>query len=523
MLLVSLLPPLIVLILGFVTRRIATSLFVGLFVAAFIAKDYALGETFWHVGGLLSGNLNLPKWIETGSFWSCDNLLIFTFILLLGVVIEMVKESRGIQACIQLTRSFLKDKRDTETASLIFSHILMVDDYLSTLTVGSVMRSLTDKMKIPRAKLAYLVDSLGCPLALMCPVSSWAAAVVGFLTESGVSATAADSTVLLAEPGSVYFGILPFLFYSMTLIVSVWFVVRSGLSFGSMKRREARARAGDLGIDKKYADHTAFTDEIPKKMTRSALLDFFLPVCVLSVVSLSCIISGMKFQGALFTAGVSCLVVSAAYYLAIGEFPIKRLWGLAKEGVALMMPAVLILLLAWTLGDVLRDDLKTGQLLADAAAGALPIRFLPVVLFVTCSLMGFGLGTAWGVSAVMIPIAIPMTIAITGQSLPITPEQVPVIYIVFGAILSGAVCGDHLSLISDTSIMTVTSTQCNLVDHIKTQLGYALPVVVATAIGFLVAGFLAKNHGLAFIATVSVLVSSVTSIGLLWMLGRSKE
>jgi Na+/H+ antiporter NhaC len=453
-----------------------------------------------------------------------------TFILILGIVIEMIRQSNAASAFVDFASKRMKNAKSAETSVLLLSHSLSIDDYLSSLTVGSVMRPLTDKFKVCRAKLAFLTDSMAAPMAMLTPISSWSAAIIGFLTENGVHATASGSTLLLENPYSVYWNILPYIFYSITLVLSVWFIVRCGLSFGTMHAHERIAqKTGNLMGGKPLGDQ--HFDGENQTMHQTIIADFVVPIGSLLASTVffilflgdSILFGGSKgivatMQSApialvLFSSGTTTLLISTVYYLSRGIFTLKKLASVAVSGVKLMLPVVAILLFAWTMGDLLRGNLKTGELLASLFADAIPITLMPLILFWNATAISLALGSSWATTAILLPIAIPMVISMTGLEAPAKLDSLPIMLPVFGAILSGAVCGDHISLISETTIMAVTSSMCDYMDHVRTQMVYSTPAFIGSSVAFLLSGLLFEAPPM-----LSLLVSLGTSLTISFVL-----
>lgn len=500
----SIAPPIIVFILGCATKRICLSLFVGVLTASLIASNFMPIETMTLVANGIWTNTKISYLFSPETFAGASNFFIITFVLCLGILIEMIRRSNAATAFVDFVESSIRSPKAAETSTLLLSHCLSIDDYLSSLTTGSVMRHLTDKFRIPRVKLAFLTDSMAAPLVMLTPISSWSAAVIGFLTENGVHASRESETLLLANPYSVYLNILPYIFYSTTLIASVWLIVRFRLSFGTMHDHEVIAQQTGNLIGGKPDENKEET-EGPHTAT---IIDFFVPIGTL-LSSTVVYILGMggfwmfggdkSFLGALqnapislvlFASGLTALSISVVYFLSRKMFSLGGMLKVAKEGVVLMFPVCVILIFSWTMGDLLRQNLKTGEWLASLFTGMISVTFMPLILFLNASLISLALGSSWATTAIMLPIAIPMVMSMNGVVAPASIDQLPVIFPVFGAILSGAVCGDHISLISETTIMATTSAMCDQYDHFKTQLVYALPTFIGTGVAFLISGFL---------------------------------
>ncbi|MCB1112733.1 MAG: hypothetical protein H7A37_06375 [Chlamydiales bacterium] len=500
------------------------SLFAGVVSAAFLATDCHLIDSALLWTSRLWENSDIPVIISSGLFEG-NNFLIMGFVFTLGILIEMIRYSDAAVAFVAFTENSIRSKKAAETSSLILSHCLCIDDYLSSLTVGSVMRHVTDRFRIPRAKLAFLTDSMAAPIAIITPISSWAAAIIGFLSENGVSEHRDSHTLLVATPSNVYLHILPYVFYSMTLVFSMWFVVRLGLRFGTMADHEQIAEeTGNLrGGKEEHAEELADHHQTGRPAT---IIDFFMPLGTLLIATVyfllswgdASIIGGSRslvgalqnapISSVLFAAGGISMAISVAYYLATRMFPLKTMINVAAGGIKLMLPVNAILLLSWTLGGLLREDLHTGQWLASLLSGSIPAYLIPLIIFWNASLISLALGSSWATAAILFPIALPMVMDMMAVPAPVSLEQMPILLPVFGAILSGAVCGDHISLISETTIMATTSAGCDHMDHVRTQWLYAVPAFVGTSLAFLITGILAEGS-----PTTMLIICAVTALG----------
>lgn len=523
---VSLIPPLLVFLLGFTTKKIRSSLFVGIIAAAIVATEWNPIDALNMVVSRLWSNTGLEALASFDTFTEAKNFFIVAFVLFLGILIEMIRQSNAVSAFVAFAKSSIRDKKAAETASLILSHCLSIDDYLSSLTVGSVMRPITDKFRIPRVKLAFLTDSMAAPLAMLTPVSSWAAAIIGFLTENGVAIAEEEGVLLLANPYSLYLNILPYLFYSITLVLSVWMIVRCGLSFGTMHLHEQIAEETANVCGGKECPLKEQDAEMNSKGCSSTMLDFMMPIGSLLCAtfffllylggyhllggenSLVETLQASPISQVLFSAGLASFALSAAYYIAIRKFTVLSVVKVCYDGIVLMLPVSIILIFAWTLGGLLREDLRTGEWLASLFAGAVPITFLPLILFWNATLISLALGSSWATAAILFPIAIPMVMSLVNVEAPAQMDQLPILLPIFGAILSGAVCGDHISLISDTTIMATTSSACDYLDHVKTQWVYSIPIFFGSSLGFVACGFLLDTS-----PWIALTVSLAISVG----------
>ncbi|HSX20974.1 MAG TPA: Na+/H+ antiporter NhaC family protein [Gammaproteobacteria bacterium] len=485
--------------------------------------------TLKHVFLTLWKNLEFYNFFSVDHFWQTSNLFICIFLLILGIFITMLQISGGAYAYSVFAKRKVKSRKSAETASLILSSGLFVDDYLSCLTTGAVMYPLTDTQKVPRAKLAFLVDSMSGSLAILCPFSSWVAAIVGFLGDNGISETINKSTLIVANPFTTFVNIIPFLFYSFILIASMWFIVRSRISFGLMKKFEDIAHStGNL-----FGGHRAVADKeknIEHNPQHTTLLEFFFPIVVLLVSVLGGIlhsggwwllgghnsITGAFQQASaaagLFVGGDITLVVCTIFFVLRKRITIRQLPMVYWDGIKLMWSASVVLILAWTFGDLLRNQLHTGEYLANMMLNSVNITALPMIIFFAGCIIAFTIGSAWGTAAMMFPIVIPLVLSMINAPHHPTLTQIPILFPVLGALLSGCVAGNHVSPIADTTIMSCLSTHTTLEDHVHTQLQYALPGIIITGFAFLLSGILVP-YGL--LITICVPLAAAITLNML--------
>lgn len=384
---ISIVPPLIVLFIGYLTRKILLSLSVGILCAALIANEYQLIAGVLYSLERIWDNLELHILFSKQYFWQSENGFICIFLFILGIFINLMHRSGGAYAYERFIKRRLASSKQVEASTLMLSTSLLVDDYFSSLTVGSVMKSITDAFKIPRAKLAYLVDAMAAPLTILCPVSSWVAAIVGFLRDNGIN-SAGNGSPIIASPFMAYLNIIPFTFYSFVIIFGSWFIVLKGISFGIMKKHEDIAKdTGDVFGGKTAPDQQL--TEFSGSNQNSSLLDFFIPGAVLiTFIFLGIIYSGdsIWFGGqnslvealrnaraplGLFIGGMASLCFSITYYLLRKRIAVTTLPHAIHDGIKLMLPSTLVLILAWTLGSIMRHDLKTGAYIAEILTGKL--------------------------------------------------------------------------------------------------------------------------------------------------------
>lgn len=488
----SLVPPLLVFIVGFFTHRIRLALGVGIMAAALMSVHFAPWPAIQLIASHFFHAVELDSPSDLKNLLYNDHLSILTSLLFFGVLTEIICKSNAADAFQRFSRQFVKDSRSAETSCVILSFILCIDDYLSALVVGAVMRPLTDRFQVARAKLAYLCDSLAAPLAAMTPISSWSAAILGMLMEVGIHETQGVDTLIIGNPYSIFLQMIPYMLYSIALIASVLYVVRSRISFGPMATEEKAAL-----IEQNCCPEGE--DEHPP-----SIADFLVPIMtLLGGVTISLLYTGGFFQDASFLnailgariaqslllATTMAVFFSITYYLFRGAFSFAQIPSLFRAGIQMMIPAILILLLTWTLGGLMQDNLNIGTYLGAFIGNSIPSFLLPLIVFWIASVISLLMGSAWGTMALFFPLLVPLLMTLGSHHEAVTATSLPLLVPLLGAVLSGAVFGNHISLIADTSVMAACSTCCTLIDHIRTQLYYALPVFGATSIGFLITGF----------------------------------
>lgn len=489
----SVIPPLLVLITACITRKLNPSLIAGLISAALIATNASpLGAT------TLLYKRFLEKVLDPDTFYS------YAFLIIIGSIITLIAYTGGVEALAKTVSPRLKKKSSAERYSFFLSMLLFIDDYLSNLTVGTVMRPLTDHVGIPRSKLAFLVHSLSGPLVILVPVSSWVAMITSNLHYSGVGQELGGKVKIFANPFFIYISSIPFIFYSLILIASIWFIIHYHISFGPMQEHELiAAQTGNLLGGKPSPVITKPIEHHPN----GTLFDLIFPLVTL----IFGVIFGILYNGncflfggtnsimealqqnnntfaVLFYAGLASLILSLATALIRKRIPSLVVPLILREGFTLMVQAIIMITLASVLGTMLKSDLQTGDYLAATLLQSMSITLLPFAFFVVALITAVMTGTSWGTIALLLPIAIPMLVATTTLPIPLEPSDIPLLFPVIGAIFSGAVCGDHVSPISETTIMAATSTTSYPLDHAYTQIFYALPAIICTGIAFLISG-----------------------------------
>ncbi|HFL8794792.1 MAG TPA: Na+/H+ antiporter NhaC family protein [Candidatus Azosocius sp. HAIN] len=523
---ISLLPPILILIIGFTTKKVITAIIIGIICASLIANDFFFYDTINMIINRIYNNIQINIFFST-KFWTSYNLFICFFILQTGILIKLIQTSGGTYSYSLFINKYIKNKKQAETSSLLMSSLLCIDDYFSTLTVGSIMQSIVIQKKIAKAKISLLIDSMGAPLTILCPFSSWVAAIIGFFKDNGISDEKSINCLINFNPLLTYFCTIPFLFYSFIIIISIWFIVRKNISFGLMKKCEDNEKK-NIYI-KKNAN--------PKIYYKKSIINFFLPI---SILILSIIINmlhsgGWRILGgetflislqnastakALFLGSITTIIISIIFFIINKNINIQQIPKIIIEGINLMKTPLIILILAWTLGDILRYDLHTGEYIANIISNKINIFLLPSILFIISLIIAFSIGSSWGTAAILFPIVIPLTLSMGEiHNYNNTIEQIPIILPSIGALLSGCVAGDHLSPISDTTIMTSISTKANHIEHVYTQIFYISPLLFITILSFIISGYIIK-YNIILSIIIPLIIGILTSLLLLKKLNK---
>lgn len=474
----SLFPPVIAIGLALITKEVYSSLFVGILSGGIIyaaASGTGFEGTFKAVvqDGLIT---NLSNAYNVG---------ILVFLVVLGIIVVLMNKAGGSRAYGEWAAAHIKSRQGVALSTFFLGVLIFVDDYFNCLTVGSVMRPITDKHNISRSKLAYLIDSTAAPICIIAPISSWAAAVSG--TVEGVNGI------------SLFINTIPYNLYAFLTILMVIFISISDTDYGPMKIHEDNAKNGDIFTTK----NKTYEQDAQPVTERGRVIDLILPVAVLIVF---CVV-GMIYTGGFFSGtdfvtafancdaayglslgSISALIVIIAYYMFRRVLKFNECMDSIAAGFKQMVPAILILTFAWTL-KTMTNHLEAGAFVSGVVQGATALSvLLPVILFVVAIGLAFATGTSWGTFGILIPIVTSVfeaELANVSQ----TGEIPSMVIICISACLAGAVCGDHCSPISDTTIMASTGAQCDHVNHVSTQLPYALTVAAVCVVGYLLSGF----------------------------------
>lgn len=465
----ALLPPLVAIILALITKEVYSSLFVGIVVGALLYSGFKFEGTVTQIfeGGIIK--------VLSDSY----NVGILIFLVILGSVVCMMNKAGGSAAFGRWASKKIHTRVGAELAAIILGILIFIDDYFNCLTVGSVMRPVTDRHHVSRAKFAYLIDATAAPVCIIAPISSWAAAVSGFVEgQDGLA---------------IFVRTIPYNFYAILTIVMMVGMVLMKTEFGAMKTHEINALNGDLYTTSARPYENATDDETPNP--RGKVIDLVIPIvvlvicCVISMIYTGGFFSGTDFVTAFSQSDASTgLAMGSAFGLvfAIIFYMIRRVvnfrdcMGCIPEGFKAMVPAIMILTFAWTL-KAMTDSLGAAVFVEEAmrsVAGGIEV-ILPAIIFLVGCGLAFATGTSWGTFGILIPIVV----AVFEKS---SPEMM---IISMSACMAGAVCGDHCSPISDTTIMASAGAQCDHVTHVSTQLPYAIVAAAVSFVTYIVAGF----------------------------------
>lgn len=456
----ALVPPLIAIVLALLTKEVYSSLFIGILVGGLFYANFNPEGTILHIfqDGIV------------GSLTDESNVGILVFLVILGAMVCLMNKAGGSAAFGRFAGEKIKSRVGAQLATILLGVMIFIDDYFNCLTVGSVMRPVAEKHKISKEKLAYLIDATAAPVCIIAPISSWAAAVAGFVDGE-------DSFVLFLKA-------IPYNFYALFTIFFMIMVVVMKADFGPMKKKEDA-----------FVALAAKVEAVEKKDKEGKVIDLVFPIIALII---SCVI-GMLYTGGFFgdtdfitafsdsDADVSlmlgsfcAMVITIIYYLIRRSMNLKEAMSCIPEGFKAMVPAILILTLAWTLKGM-TDSLGAKEYVAALIEGSAEglMGLLPAIIFVIACILAFATGTSWGTFGILIPIVVDA----------FSSTDYTLMIIAISACMAGAVCGDHCSPISDTTIMASAGADCDHVSHVSTQLPYAIFVAVVSFVVYIVAGF----------------------------------
>ena len=487
----SLLPPVVAIGLALITKEVYSSLFIGIVVGGLLFSNFSFEGTINHVfsGGIVA------------QLSDSYNVGILIFLVILGTMVALMNKAGASAAFGRWAQKNIKTRAGAQLASIVLGCLIFIDDYFNCLTVGSVMRPITDKHQVSRAKLAYIIDATAAPVCIIAPISSWAAAVASFAEEG--------------QGLNLFIRAIPYNFYALFTIVMMLGLVFMKVDFGPMAKFEKNAiEKGDLFSG---SNPYAMLDEDIEE-GKGRVIDLVLPILVLVV----CCVIGMIYSGGFFSgsnfveafsnsdASVGLMLGSAfgllftlVYYAARRAMSFKDMMASIPEGFKAMVPAILILTFAWSLKGM-TDSLGAKYFVRDFVRSAEHLQmFLPVIVFVIGCLLAFATGTSWGTFGILIPIV---------QN--VFSMDDPLAIICISACMAGAVCGDHCSPISDTTIMASAGAQCDHVNHVSTQLPYAITCAAVSCVSYIIAGFV-PNAYIALPAAVVLMLGTLVVIKLI--------
>lgn len=518
-------PPLLVVFTALYTRKMIVAFLLGIITSALIATSGHIGTALhlafirWWASTGLSGIIHPSTMLSN---W---NLCIFVFLICVGTIITLLQKTGAAQAYSTFAQRYIKNKRSAESASLILAMIFCIDDYFCALTVGSVMRPLAHRYGIHPLKLAFLTTAMASPLALLMPLSSWIGEIMLQLKLSGVSTDM--HSIIYADPFYVLVKAIPFLFYPIIIIASAWYIVMRRISYGPLARYEQKTHAQIVSVstNKKHS-----------------MIDFALPiVSLIASVMIGLLITGgywlfggangfahaiknAQIQHTFFAAGIFSVLLSMSYFYVTKKQTLRDLACALVGGFLIMLPSIIMLIHAWTLGKLLTYDLQTGTYLAGIMSHIIHASLFPMVCFLSATIVAWMIGSAWATIGLMFPIAVPMV----PHLMNIPDAQAHLLFIallpVVGAVLSGSVLGTHYSFMSDTPLMSATSTGASHFEHVKTMAWYLFPITVGVIASYILIGilpFVFHTHPFWLVWLISISSGLLLSWGLLELFNRT--
>lgn len=486
----SLLPPVIAIVLALITKEVYSSLFVGILAGALMTSGFK-------ITGTLDVIINDGM---IGALQSCAG--IFIFLVLLGMLVALINKTGASAAFGRWAETHIKTRAGAMLATFILGILIFIDDYFNCLTVGSVMKPVTDSHKISRAKLSYLIDATAAPVCMIAPISSWAAAVSEFSSGTGYSGL------------QLFIRAIPYNFYSLLTFVFILGIILMKFDYGPMKKHELNAiNNGDLFTTGEFVSANASENTAKKK---GKLIDLIIPIAVLIIICVYALVyvggigSGVGFIDAfagtdatvgLPWGGIVAVIFAVIYLILRRTISFKDAMECLPNGFKAMVPAITILTFATTLKNItglLGADEFVKELMDNAASGL--SYFLPAIIFLVACFLAFSTGTSWGTFGILIPIVVN-----------IFPASSELLYIGISACLAGAVCGDHISPISDTTIMSSAGAECDHINHVSTQIPYALTVAAISFVSYIIAAFVKSWY-------ITLPISILLTIGTLFVI-----
>ena len=493
----ALLPPIVAIGLALITKEVYSSLFSGILAGGLLYSGFSFTGTIEHV--FVDGMIG-----QLSDSW---NVGILIFLVVLGTMVMLMNRAGGSAAFGRWSTEHVKTKVGAQLATIALGVLIFIDDYFNCLTVGSVMRPVTDKHNISREKLAYLIDATAAPVCIIAPISSWAAAVTGFVDG--------------ANGLTLFIRAIPYNFYAMLTVAMMLTLTFAKFDYGPMKKAEAERKLGGVNDPEPFSAMTGADDQPePPVSPKGKVIHLVLPIIALII----CCVIGMIYTGGFFEGesfvdafsnsdasvglvygSVVALLITIIFYLCTKVLSFRECMNALPEGFKSMVPAILILTFAWTLKDM-TDSLGAAEYVASqvekvAANGAL-MSLLPAFVFLIGVFLSFATGTSWGTFGILIPIVV----SVFGGNM-----DNELMIIAISACMAGAVCGDHCSPISDTTIMASAGAQCEHIRHVSTQLPYALTCAAVSLVSYVIAGFI-RNWLIALPIAILLMVGTIMVI-----------
>ena len=516
----GIIPPVLTIALAFMTKNVIVSLFVGILSGCLIIAGGNPAAALMQLTDLLAGAL--------ADGW---NIRIFLFCSLLGALVGLLSKTGAAQAFGLWMSKKLKNGRASQCATFSFGLLVFIDDYFNSLTVGTVMRPINDQNKVSRAKLAYILDSTAAPVCILAPVSSWVVTVLSIVRNSEGFAALGMSDF------EFFIRAIPYNLYALTTLLMVIAIIAFQSDFGAMKKSEQLAKtSGLLWNEKVYGGISGDLRE--EQTTRAKPIDMLVPIVLLivcalaffpivswinvidgaAIISLSQAAASMSLRQAfittdssyaLFYAIIFTLFITYIYYLARRLINLKEASEAVRDGIQSMVPALIILTMAWSIGTVIRSSpadggLGLGRYLSElVVTSRFPLQLVPGIVFVLSAVIAFATGTSWGTFGIMIPIVMPIAVGLAQAAQLSQNAEINAVFICISAVLGGAVFGDHASPISDTTILSSTGAGCPHLEHVATQMPYALFAATCALAGFIIGGIF-MNGLSAWLAVLAV-------------------
>lgn len=480
---VAIVPPLLTIAVALTIKRVIPALFIGIWVGAWVINDFGLI-------GIWTGLLDTFQVFVANALSNPDHTAIVLFSMMVGGMVSIITRNGGMQGIVNHIVAWADSARHACIATWALGMAIFFDDYANTLVVGNTMRPVTDSMRVSRAKLAYIVDSTAAPVACIAVVTTWIGYEIGLIGDSLSKMEGLDTEAYL-----LFLNTLPYSFYPILAIIFVFMVASSGRDFGPMLQSERRAQLHGSDHDEPVrtsAQEVESLTAIKGKPQRA--FNAYIPVLVMvfGVViglyvtgteasadiaepTLKDIIGNANSYTALMWASLCSMMTAAVLSMSQKILNLEQVVNAWVHGVGAMLMAMIILILAWSLGEV-TDILKTAEFLTSILGDTLPVFLLPTIVFILAAIAAFATGSSWGAMGILFPLVMPLTWAVMTAQGQAGPEHMHILYSSISAILAGAVWGDHCSPISDTTILSSLASGCDHIEHVRTQLPYALTV-----------------------------------------------